>query len=288
MKKNILSILILILLSACANITNDSQTEISDKDTDTIKVMILGSYHFGNPGQDVVNIDADDVLNVERQRELEALNLALATFNPNKIAIEQESNMPDLKWERFSEFNASDLKTKRNEIIQIALRLAHHLEHKTMYAIDEQASDGEPNYFPYSDVIETAESLRQMHKIDAHIAEVKFRNNKIMDAQSVKTIPAILLEFNKDSYIFESQEGYYNYLDIGDTSNQSGAELNAYWYMRNAKIFSKLNTIAKPGDRIVVLFGAGHNYWLRHFVAHKKEYEFISPTPYLKKAIKNL
>jgi len=37
----------------------------------------------------------------------------------------------------------------------------------------------------------------------------------------------------------------------------AGAELNAYWYMRNAKIFSKLMTASRPGDRIVVVLVAG-------------------------------
>ena len=64
--------------------------------------------------------------------------------------------------------------------------------------------------------------------------------------------------------------------------SQPGAELNAYWYMRNAKIFSKLSLVAKPGDRILILFGAGHNFWLRHFVQQTWGYVLVEPGEYLK------
>lgn len=32
--------------------------------------------------------------------------------------------------------------------------------------------------------------------------------------------------------------------------------------MRNAKIVAKLCDVARPGDRVLVLFGSGHKHWL--------------------------
>ncbi len=55
-------------------------------------------------------------------------------------------------------------------------------------------------------------------------------------------------------------------------------------YLRNAKIFAKLMRQAKPGDRIVVVYGAGHNYWLRHFAGATPGYVSVDPMPYLKAA----
>ena len=57
-------------------------------------------------------------------------------------------------------------------------------------------------------------------------------------------------------------------LGFGDQKEQPGADLNAAWYLRNAKIFAKLTQIAQPGDRVLVVFGAGHAFWLRHFAEH--------------------
>ena len=38
-----------------------------------VEVMVLGSYHFGNPGRDVNNQKVDSVLVPKKQAELEAL-----------------------------------------------------------------------------------------------------------------------------------------------------------------------------------------------------------------------
>lgn len=35
--------------------------------------MVLGSYHMANPGADVFNMQADDVLSTHRQKEMEEL-----------------------------------------------------------------------------------------------------------------------------------------------------------------------------------------------------------------------
>lgn len=37
------------------------------------KIMVLGSYHMANPGADVFNMQADDVLSTHRQKEMEEL-----------------------------------------------------------------------------------------------------------------------------------------------------------------------------------------------------------------------
>ena len=66
--------------------------------------------------------------------------------------------------------------------------------------------------------------------------------------------------------------------------DQPGAELNAYWYMRNAKMFAKVGLFAKPGDRILVLVGAGHRYWLTHFAENVPGFISVDPTPYLRRA----
>ena len=55
---------------------------------DAVQVMVLGTYHFANPGQDVVNAEADDMLAPGRQAELEALTRQLAAFHPTAIAVE--------------------------------------------------------------------------------------------------------------------------------------------------------------------------------------------------------
>jgi len=54
-----------------------------------VQVMVLGTYHMDNPGLDLHNARADDVLTPRRQAELAAVAEALAAFKPTVIAIER-------------------------------------------------------------------------------------------------------------------------------------------------------------------------------------------------------
>lgn len=64
-------------------------------------------------------------------------------------------------------------------------------------------------------------------------------------------------------------------------ANAKADDVLTPWYLRNAKIFAKLMTVAKPGDRDLVVYGAGHNCWLRQFSGSAPGYRNIDPTPYL-------
>ena len=53
-----------------------------------IQVMIVGTYHFGNPGHDLHNTNADDVTTPRRQKELAELATLLERFKPTRVAVE--------------------------------------------------------------------------------------------------------------------------------------------------------------------------------------------------------
>ena len=123
-------------------------------------------------------------------------------------------------------------------------------------------------------------------KLDANISLAKANAARVEQIQARGTVADILIDQNRPERVSEDQKFYYDLLSFGDTQQQPGADLNAMWYLRNAKIFAKLMTVAEPGDRILVLYGAGHNYWLRHFASTAYGYRNVDPTPYLRKAAK--
>jgi len=255
--------------------------------SEPIKVMVLGTWHFGNPGQDVVNREAEDVRSPRRQQELAAISAALATFEPNKIMVERVSRSPTLIDQGYESYTPSMLLEKKDEGVQIGYRLAYDLGlgHGQVYAIDEQPSEGEPDYFPFGQVVETAQALQQMDKIAAGMAAVEGEKKTFEAKQEHTQLATLLIEENAATPWKTGISGYYEVLGIGDTENQPGAELNAYWYMRNAKIFAKLMQVSEPGDRILVIFGASHAYWLRHFADEVIGYENVDPKDYLLRAV---
>jgi len=80
----------------------------------------------------------------------------------------------------------------------------------------------------------------------------------------------------------EAEHGTYmrfNRVGAGDT--YVGAELVSTWYERNIHIFANLQRISEPGDRILVIFGAGHAPILRELVESDPEMTFVAAGPYL-------
>lgn len=249
-----------------------------------VEVMVVGTYHFDNPGRDIHNVKADDVLKPQRQRELELLATALAEFRPTKIVVERVAKTPTLLDHRYAEFGPAELAKNRAERVQVAYRLAHRLRHKSVYAIDEDSGPGEPDYFPFDKVVAWAKANKAQDRIDAIMAEGALAVKRIEEAQAKGSIADVLVGLNTAERANKDQELYYSILGIGDTEAQPGADLNAMWYLRNAKIFAKLQKVAQPGDRVLVVYGAGHNYWLRHFAGTAPGYRNIDPTPYLTSA----
>lgn len=250
-----------------------------------VEVMILGSYHFANPGRDVVNIEVDDVTTPRRQREIEALVAALAEWAPDKVLIESEQSGPDFRVPDYADFHPEMLTERRNESVQIGYRLAHGLGHPHVYGFDEQPGEGEPDYFPYGAVRQWAEAHGMAARLDSMEQEIQTRIAAEGAAQAGTSIPASLIVHN-DRESADTQHAYFYYglLDFGDAEAQPGAELNAYWFMRNAKMFAKLGLIAEPGDRLLVIVGSGHGFWLRHLAEQTPGYRLVDVVPYLRAA----
>jgi hypothetical protein len=253
-----------------------------------VRVMVLGTYHFGNPGRAKVNVVADDVTTPRRQRELAALADAIAAFRPTRVMVEQQRPGPDYAVADYAAFTPAALATDRNEITQIGFRIARRAGLRTVQGIDEQAGPGEPDYFPFDRVEAFARAHGGAATLAAALAEVQRSATETEALQPTTSIPALLDRYNDPATPMGGQSLYYGLLRYGDGDAQPGAELNAMWYLRNAKIFAKLMNVARPGDRVLVVYGSGHGYWLRHFAATTPGYASVDVRPYLSEAAARL
>lgn len=249
-----------------------------------VDVMVLGTYHMGNPGLDLVNAQVDDVTRPQRQREIQAVVDALARWRPTKVLIEWQMPAP-FTVPQYRTFMPAQLATDRNEIVQIGFRLARQLGHADVYGFDEQSGEGEPEYFQFDRVQAFAEAHGRSALIEDTLAYFRRGAAEMEALQRDHSVAQLLLRNNDpDRERAEHARGYYFVLPLGDTDNQAGAEFNAYWYMRNAKMFGKIALIAEPGDRVLVLVGSGHRYWLTHFAGLVPGFRAVDPRPYLEEA----
>ncbi|MEO1044988.1 MAG: DUF5694 domain-containing protein [Pseudomonadota bacterium] len=256
------------------------------RDDAPVEVMIFGTYHFANPGQDVVNMEVADVRTPKRQAELEQLVKVLAEWKPDRVLVETQRPAPGFEDEGYEQFSKAMLAENRNEIVQVGYRLAAMLGHEAVYGFDEQPSEGEPDYFPMGKVMAYAQANDMGDILQGMVAQVWEKTAKQQAAQTKQTIAETLVEHNDPQTVLPMHNAlYYGLLAFGDGNDQPGAELNAYWYMRNAKMFGKMQLIAEPGERIFVLVGSGHAYWLRHFVEQTPGYVLTDTMPFLRAAI---
>ncbi len=222
------------------------------------EVLVLGVYHMSNPGHDIFNMQADDVLVPKRQAEIAQVIAALKKFHPTKIAVEADV-FGDRIPKRYAEYLAAKYELSRNEIDQIGLRLAKELGHKTVYPVDV---DGE---FPFQRIVNYAKASGRSKELDAMMGEI----GGMVKAQNAylasHTVLETLLYMNADTKIAEDMGFYYRQAHFGEPGDWAGADLVSDWFRRNMRIYSNVVQLADPpNERVMVIFGAGHLGWLQH------------------------
>ena len=258
--------------------------ERDDPAPETVKVMVLGMYHFANPGLDMVNTEVDDVLAPRRQDEIKVLVDVLAEWQPTRIAVENQAQAPNFEIPEYQDTEEL-LRTERSESVQVGYRLARMLGHGKVYGYDERPGDGEPDYFPMGKVQQFAQANGGAELLGQLFAEVQAMAAEEEAKLPNQSIAQSLITHNDTAAVSAMHDRlYYSLLKIGDGDQQPGAELNAYWYMRNAKMFAKIDMIAEPGDRVLVLAGSGHATWLKHFVQRMPGYTLVEAFPYIEQA----
>ncbi|MGH7651491.1 MAG: DUF5694 domain-containing protein [Gemmatimonadaceae bacterium] len=221
------------------------------------EVLVLGVYHMANPGHDLFNTKADDVLAPKRQQEIAELIEVLKRFHPTKVAIEADP-WNDRIGKEYGDYFAGKYTLSRNEIDQIGYRLAKELGQPKIYAVD---ADGD---FPWQRVINYAKGSGRSKELDVITNEI----GDMVKAQTAylasHTVLETLLYMNADEKTAQDVGYYYREAHLGEPGDWAGADLVADWFRRNVRIYSNvMKLVESPNDRVLVIFGAGHLGWLR-------------------------
>jgi hypothetical protein len=109
------------------------------------------------------------------------------------------------------------------------------------------------------------------------------RENAQMDStlHRHKTISEILMLYNSDPFLDRIQKARMRTLEVGAGENYIGIEPVASIYKRNMRIFANLIDIAEPGDRILVVYGAGHTYFFHRFIEQHADMKLVDVQNYL-------
>lgn len=279
-KMHLFKIFIIVSLLSFSCTTNQKKEQLLTPMSDYFpkekaKVLVVGTFHMDYPGLDTFKTtdeDKIDVLIEPKKSEVTELVEYIKKFKPKKIAIEAYDSWNAT--EKLRQYKNGELRDKRDERYQIAMRIANEMQLDTLYAIDSGSMS------------------EDLEKIDSSYTNALFKDFDFQSDdpyetyykdwfdQEDKIIPKVnLLDYFKHINSKEShQYGYGVYL-VGDfkLDNERGADIiSSWWYNRNLRIFRKLQLITKsPNDRILLIFGNGHAAVLRQFLEASPEYEFV-------------
>lgn len=264
-----------------SSFTVKAQVGIVDRDA-RIKpaLVILGTYHMGTPGKNVVNGKVDDITSPERQKQVVELVEKLKKFKPTKIVVECDIEDDAKTQEIYNKYLSGSYQLSKNETNQIGFRLAKELGHKKVYCVDWGIFPDDPlyNYEKYAS---------KDPELDGFLKGVYRNLKKEIDAEYEKlfTLPVIdqLILFNQPDRMEKDHQRYFNYVRIGRGKEYVGANYLSWWYGRNMKILTNIIRLTdSPNDRILVIYGAGHNKLLNQFAKESGFYNVESPLKYLK------
>ncbi len=270
--------LILSLFSLTSNVIAQTKKRV--------EVLTLGSFHFPFQNRDLIktNInDQIDVLEPKYQQEIEDIVQRIAKFKPTMIIIEREPT-EQVKYDSLYDlYLQGSYKLSRFEDEQIGFRLAKMFNIRKLHCVDAWGKD----YETISTVLEGKDSV-EYKKFMKYFLSCADTLKQYFPAPIFKTkgIRAELIQKN-DSDNIKSDLGTYLIgifkYEIKDNDFFGPDFVTSWWFNRNLRIFRNIQKInAKPTDRILVIYGAGHMNLLNIFFNSSPEYNLQKINDYLK------
>jgi hypothetical protein len=243
------------------------------------QILLIGTFHFENPGLDVAQVKTFNVMSDKSQKELEDISDKIKKFGPNKIFVEWSYEKQDRLDEFYNKNSDSLINKDADEIVQLAIRSAKKLDHKKLFAIDYKHT-----FFPYDSLLNGMKEEKQVDLIAKNEQKMKEYEN-IQNKKIAKySLTELLLNTNtKES----NNQNIKWYLEIankaGKKDNFVGAYLVSEWYKRNLYMYSLIQKLTENRDeKIMVLLGAGHTAMLREFIKFDPEFEIVELKDVLK------
>ncbi|MCM3638743.1 DUF5694 domain-containing protein [Sporosarcina luteola] len=237
-------------------------------------IMILGTFHMGST-LDMIEIEKDSMLSVQRQKEIKEVVDRLKDFKPTKIALEVEKKRNGTLNEEFTGFLKGDYHLMENEIDQIEYRLAKQMGHQEVYAVDWMEQGALQR--------ESSEVAEWAKEHQPKLYEELFGPLYRLELTTVgKSVNDLLLYYNQPEVVEQLHRSYVNMARIKDTKQYVGMDWLIWWYQRNLILFSNLSDlVTTPDDRILFIVGGSHVRIVENFVKESGLFETVSVQSYL-------
>ena len=245
-----------------------------------LKVLLLGVFHFDNPGLDVAKFEDVRILSPKRQKEVMEVVDALKVFAPSKIFVESTPERQSRIDSAVAEYKAGKMQLKADEMYQLAYRLTRELNLPTVYGVDYREAE-----FPFDSLMKSAVQSGQMEVISWVQKTIDTVQKSFNEALQKSTIREMLLRENTSEGIRTQVEFYFKLLPVGEPGNHVGSYLVSEWWRRNMVIYENiLKRLDGKEEKILVIFGSGHTAILNEMMKFNSNIELLTVESILKSA----
>lgn len=244
---------VLLVLIAALGLVAPPLAAAQPPDSRPARVMLLGTFHFANPGKDLVKSDVIDVRRDEAQHYLEALSHRIAReFAPTHVLLEYPAEAAEAMAERYAAYRSGEFALPVDEVYQLGFRIAEAagLDEVTGFDVREPGWAAEP-------MLAWAErhAPERRAAFDALAADY---GERIDEEQRTLSLPELMLLENQPARLEENKGLYLITNDLGAGDGWSGADASASWWHRNFRMYANVQQAAQPGERVLVIAGSGH------------------------------
>ena len=251
-----------------------SFAETSEK-TPKAQVMMLGVFHFANPGRDSVKHDSFAIHSKESQEYLEQLSKNIQAFQPTKVLVEHAPEKQSIIQKEYRDYLNGQFKLGTSETYQVGFRVAKAAGLQTLYGYDEHNIGWESSaLFEYMNT----EDGKMKAEVDKLINEVQDETNAQFKSLSLKQM---LIKYNGKP---ADDLNKYFYIQTNPAFHKGeyiGAKAAASWWHRNFIMYAKIQAHATPGERVLVIGGQGHTAILKDFLAIDRDRIAVDIKDYL-------
>lgn len=244
------------------------------QDPDAAKVMLVGVFHFANPGLDKVKTDQINVMTGENQRYLQSLAERLAGFKPTHVLLECDPGSSADYQEKYQRYLQRGELPGTNENFQLGFRIAKSAGLKSLHCYNESSVSWDADQL-FSDM--NRKAVKSKQAFDQLISSITAETERNHQTLSL----AELLRLSNDA----AQDRLNKYLyiltnDVGAGDNFSGADAAASWWHRNFRMYANVQKVAQPGTRVLVMGGQGHTAILKDLLDLDQQRERVDSQRY--------
>ncbi len=276
----------LILLSACTLLAGcETKPEKPAADARPVQqqreALLIGTFHYHNPGLDAAKVKDFDVLSKKSQQELEWMAEKIRDYKPGKIFVEWPYDGQKeldslyrlyLEGSYFDNDSLSDF-YRKNEIFQLAFRAAGKSRLAGVHAIDYRETQ-----FPFDSLM----TVLKQHDQSGLLAEIEesiqyFTNSfdsRIENGASLQEL----------TYFLNTRElrnrGNRIHMELplmaGERENFIGPFLASEWQRRNLYMWSLAQKGTEAEDqRIVLLLGSSHIATIKSYIDQNADWKAV-------------